>query len=87
LIVRRDDGISRALGIEVVSADKIVFIDDDARPCDSYLSLASELLDEHPVIAGRVVEPPDAPFRDWEHPHYDHGDEPGTVDLLAGCNM
>lgn len=89
VIIRRDSGIATARnrGIEEASADKVLFIDDDAKPCQSYLAIASRLLDQHPAITGRVVQPPNALSSDWEFSAYDQGTEPSREGILIGCNM
>ena len=89
VIVRRDDGAAHArnVGIARASGEKLVFLDDDSVPHGEYLERASAALDEHPAVAGRVLQPPDAPFRGLELPWYDQGDEQKRTDLLPGCNM
>ena len=89
VIVRRDEGAAHArnVGIERASGEKLVFLDDDSIPCEGFLRTASVALDAYPAVAGRVVQPADAPFRDLELPWYDQGDETKPTDLLPGCNM
>lgn len=89
IIIRRDSGIAEARnkGVREASSDKILFIDDDARPCASYLKNASGLLNQHPAITGRVIQPLDALSSNWEVEVYDQGDEPKKTDVLIGCNM
>ncbi|EMA44014.1 glycosyltransferase family 2 protein [Halococcus saccharolyticus] len=89
VIVRRDEGAAHArnVGIERANGEKLVFLDDDSLPCRGYLRIASVALDAYPAVAGRVVQPADAPYRDLELPWYDQGDETKPTDLLPGCNM
>ena len=89
VIVRRDDGAAHArnVGIEEATGEKLVFLDDDSIPKGEFLRRASEALDEHPAVAGRVVQPPDAPFRNLELPWYDQGESEKRTELLPGCNM
>jgi len=82
LIIRRDEGISKARnnGIAAASHDKIIFLDDDAIPEPGYLEAASKALDKHPVVVGAV-----------QSPHKDVFDELAVhyrdPDTLVGCNM
>lgn len=89
IIVRRDDGAAHArnAGIERATGEKLVFLDDDSLPCEGFLRTASVALDAYPAVAGRVVQPTDAPFRNLELPWYDQGAETKRTDLLPGCNM
>ncbi|EMA49246.1 MULTISPECIES: glycosyltransferase family 2 protein [Halococcus] len=89
VIVRRDDGAAHArnVGIERASGEKLVFLDDDSVPCEGFLRTASVALDAYPAVAGRVVQPADAPYRDLELPWYDQGEKTKPTDLLPGCNM
>ena len=89
VLVRRDDGAAHArnVGIERSSGEKLVFLDDDSVPCAGFLRAASVALDAYPAVAGRVVQPADAPYRDLKLPWYDQGDESKATDLLPGCNM
>lgn len=89
VLVRRDDSASLARneGVKRANGEKIVFIDDDSIPRDGFLAAASEALDEHDAVTGRVVQPDDAPFGDEDLPWYDQGPEPKTTDVVAGCNM
>ncbi len=88
IIVRDDPGASAArnAGIREASSDKLVFLDDDSYPCEGYLAAASRALDEHPVVAGRIVHPFDDVFAEFTT-YYDYGDEPRSVDHLVSCNM
>jgi GT2 family glycosyltransferase len=99
VIVRDDPGISRArnAGVEVASADRIVFLDDDAVPRENYLPAAIDALEENPVVAGRVFHPGDGVLSQF-CPGYDRGDErryltpePGSFRRgstgVTGCNM
>ncbi|MFB6121128.1 MAG: glycosyltransferase family 2 protein [Halobacteriaceae archaeon] len=88
-IVRTDAGITTARnrGIDAASADKLVFVDDDALPAEGYLDAASRALDEHPVVAGRVDHPRDDVFAEFCD-HYNHDvDANGRTDHVVGCNM
>lgn len=89
VIIRRDDGAAHArnVGIEQATGEKLVFLDDDSLPCPGFLRTASVALDAYPAVAGRVVQPTDAPFRNLELPWYDQGAETKRTDLLPGCNM
>lgn len=89
IIIRRDSGISKARnkGIKEASSDKIVFIDDDAKPCKCYLTIASRLLDQHPAITGRVIQPSTALSSGWNFNIYDQGNQAKKTNLLVGCNM
>jgi|AntDeeMetagen134_2_1112570.scaffolds.fasta_scaffold02245_4 GT2 family glycosyltransferase len=89
VIVRRDDGAAHArnVGIERAAGEKLVFLDDDSVPCEGFLRAASVALDAYPAVAGRVIQPADAPYRDLELPWYDQGEETKPTDLLPGCNM
>jgi GT2 family glycosyltransferase len=89
VIVRREEGAAHArnVGIEQARGEKLVFLDDDSVPCRGYLRTASVALDAYPAVAGRVLQPTDAPFRDLELPWYDQGPESQPTDLLPGCNM
>lgn len=88
LIVRDDEGIcaARNAGVRESTADRIVFLDDDAVPGDGYVDRAIELLDEYAVVAGRVVDT----GHHWigkTIQHYDQGDRPRETDGIVGCNM
>ena len=89
VIIRRDPGAAKARneGIKRAKADKLVFLDDDSMPHDGYLKAVSEALDEHGAVVGRVLQPPDSPFKDKEIPWYDQGDEVKPTTLVPGCNM
>lgn len=89
VVVRRDDGAAHArnVGIERSSGEKLVFLDDDSVPRPGYLQRAAAALDAHPAVAGRVVQPADAPFRNLELPWYDQGEESKPTEMLPGCNM
>lgn len=88
IIFRTDKGISRARneGIKAASADKIVFIDDDAIPTPDYLAEAAAGLDEHPIVAGRVTHNGPDLLCDFAE-GYDQGQTPKVTDTLVGCNM
>ncbi|WP_164471775.1 glycosyltransferase family 2 protein [Halosimplex salinum] len=90
VVLRDDEGISRARneGIREAAADKLVFLDDDAIPCDGWLETVSTLLEEHDVVAGRVEDPRDHFFSKMGNNRgYDQGDDPGEAETLVGCNM
>lgn len=89
VIVRSDDGAATARneGIRRASADKLVFLDDDSRPRDDYLSHAAGILDREPVVAGRIVHPRDDLFGRHFTDHYGHGQTPTYVDTFISCNM
>jgi GT2 family glycosyltransferase len=88
IIVSDEDGLCAARndGIERASTDKLVFLDDDAIPHQGYVERATESLEEHPAVAGRVI--------DCGHPwigktisHYNQGDEKIQTTKIVGCNM
>ncbi|MDT3435466.1 glycosyltransferase [Haloarcula sp. 1CSR25-25] len=89
VIVRRDSSASKARnkGAERAQAEKIVFFDDDSMPCEGHLQAASNALNEHDAVAGRVFQPDDSPFKNKEIPWYDQGEEQKQTTLLPGCNM
>lgn len=90
VIISREEGISAARndGIQEASTDKLVFLDDDARPQPGYLELADELLEEHPIVAGRVIHPEDDLFAGLaQNRAYDQGPNPGEAETVVGCNM
>ena len=88
VIVRDDDGIcaARNAGIKEASSDKIVFIDDDAYPRDGYLEAAAKALDDHKIVAGRVIHPRDDVISEFTE-HYDQGLVGKNTDTIVGCNM
>jgi len=88
IIIRNDKGIcaARNAGIQQASTDKILFLDDDAIPCEGYIDRAIAALEKYDIVAGRVI--------DTGHPwvgntvrHYDHGDQSKQTDMIVGCNM
>ena len=88
IIIRSDKGIcaARNAGIQEASTDKILFLDDDAIPCEGYIDRAIAALEKHDIVAGRVI--------DTGHPwvgntvrHYDQGDQPKQTETVVGCNM
>lgn len=90
VIISRKRGISAARndGIQQATTDKLVFLDDDAYPQPGYLELADELLEEHPIVAGRVIHPEDDIFSGLaQNRAYDQGPTPGEVETVVGCNM
>lgn len=88
VIIRDDEGIAKARneGVKRASADKIVFIDDDAEPMDGYLQAAANILDEEYAVAGKVIHPGDGVISKIAS-HYPTGDEGQYVDGVVGCNM
>lgn len=88
IIVRDDEGIATARneGIKRASADKIVFIDDDAEPEAGYLQAASAVLEEKPVVAGKVTHPGEGTISRLAS-HYPTGEEARYIDHVVGCNM
>ncbi|AQL44456.1 family 2 glycosyl transferase [Halorientalis sp. IM1011] len=89
LLVRDDQTVTAArnAGIRRASADKLVFLDDDSRPCEGYLSRAASVLDREAAVAGRTVHPRDDVFARRLTGHYDFGPESRYVDRFWGCNM
>lgn len=89
VLVQDEEPVTRArnAGIERASADKIVFLDDDSRVCQGYLSRAAETLSNEMAYAGLTVHPYDDVFGEHLTEHYDFGDEPRYVDRFWGCNM
>jgi glycosyltransferase involved in cell wall biosynthesis len=89
VVIRSDPGASKARNeaIERAAAEKLVFLDDDSMPRPGYLQAASDALDDHDVVAGRVFQPDDAPITYKQLPWYDQGDEGHYTDLIVGCNM
>lgn len=88
IVVRGDEGISKARneGVKEASSDKIIFIDDDADPKSGYLYAASQALESHPIVAGKVTHPNDdimSVFTD----HYPSGDTGKYINHVVGCNM
>ncbi len=78
---------ARNAGIERAESDKLVFLDDDSRPRDGYLSRMAEIFETETAIAGRTVHPRDDVFAGKLTNHYDFGDEPRYVTRFWGCNM
>ena len=89
VLTRRDEGASKARneGIKRANAEKIVFLDDDSMPREGFLEAASEALDEHEAVTGRVFQPEDAPFGHLDLPWYNQGEEPKRTTQVVGCNM
>jgi len=88
VIIRGDRGISKARneGIKEASANKIVFIDDDAEPIDGYLQAVVNILEHKYVVAGKVIHPGDGLiFRMLSH--YPTDNESQYVEGVVGCNM
>jgi len=88
LIICEDEGVSTArnAGVREASADKVVFIDDDATPEEGYLRAASETLADEHAVAGRVVDPNDGYLSalSWKYPDWDRS---RYIDYVVGCNM
>ena len=78
---------ARNAGIEAAEADKIVFLDDDSRPVEDYLTRVSRVLESEYALAGRTIHPYDDVFAGEITVHYDFGDEPKYVERFWGCNM
>jgi len=89
VLVQDEEPVTRArnAGIDRASADKIVFLDDDSRVQEGYLSQVAETLESEIAYAGRTVHPRDDVFASDFTGHYDFGDEPRYVDRFWGCNM
>lgn len=89
LIVRDDPRVTTARneGIKRASAEKLVFLDDDSRPCEGYLSRVSEVLDREAAVAGKTVHPREDVFAEHFTHHYDFGDTTRYVTRFWGCNM
>jgi GT2 family glycosyltransferase len=88
VIVRQDEGLSvaRNRGIHEASSDFILFIDDDAYPCEGYLERAVAGLEEYPIVGGRVIDPTGS-LPSSARDLYDQGDEPKLTSRVVGCNM
>jgi GT2 family glycosyltransferase len=88
LLIQNEKGISKARneGIRRSSADKIVFLDDDSLPREDYLKNANLSLENHSIVAGRIVAPQDGLLGELPR-HYDHGSEGHYVQGATGCNM
>jgi len=88
VIIRDDEGIAKARneGIKEASADKIIFIDDDAEPMDGYLQAAANILENEHVVAGKVIHPGDGIISRILS-HYPTDDEGQYVEAVIGCNM
>jgi hypothetical protein len=89
LLVRDEAPVTKARneGIKRASADKIVFLDDDSRVREEYLSRAADTLEKEMAYAGRTVHPRDDIFAEQFTGHYSAGDEPQYVDRFWGNNM
>ena len=77
----RNEGIKRA------NADKLVFLDDDSRPREGYLSRIVDTLENEAAVVGRTIHPRDDIFARRFAGRYDLGDEPRYITHLLGCNM
>ncbi|WP_435348863.1 glycosyltransferase family 2 protein [Haloarchaeobius sp. HRN-SO-5] len=88
VIVRDDETVTKARneGVERANADKLVFLDDDSRPQEGYLSRVSDILDREAAVAGRTIHPRDDVFA-LVASHYDFGDTGRYVTRFWGCNM
>lgn len=89
VIIRRDSGVSTARneGVKRASADKIVFLDDDAIPCEGYLSAVSETLDDHAAVTGKITHPNDDVISHLCSKGYYYGDDCRYVSRVTGANM
>jgi len=88
VVIRDDEGIctARNKGILEATSDRILFLDDDAIPCEGCIDRVIKNLDNHAIVAGRVI--------DTGHPwvgktvrHYDQGNQSKVTDTIVGCNM
>jgi GT2 family glycosyltransferase len=88
VIVRDDPNVTTARneGIRRANADKLVFLDDDSRPCEGYLSHVSTVLDREAAVAGKTVHPRNDIFAHLAG-HYDFGPTTRYVTRFWGCNM
>ncbi|OLZ39513.1 family 2 glycosyl transferase [Natrinema saccharevitans] len=89
-VIVRDDPIvtsARNEGIKRASAEKLVFLDDDSRPCDGYLSRVRDVLEREAAVAGKTVHPGDDVFAKRLTDHYDFGETSRYVTRFWGCNM
>jgi GT2 family glycosyltransferase len=89
VLVRDEVPVTKArnAGAKDARADKLVYLDDDSRPRDDYLSRVSAALDAEDALAGRTVHPRQDIFAGDLTRHYDFGPEPRYVDRFWGCNM
>ena len=89
VIVRDDTPVTKARneGIRRASAAKLVFLDDDSRPHEGYLTEAARVLDGEAAVAGKIIHPRDDVFSRHYTGHYSNGDNPTYVDRFWGCNM
>ncbi|WP_318568637.1 glycosyltransferase family 2 protein [Salinigranum marinum] len=78
---------ARNEGVRAAQSDKIVFLDDDSRPREDYLSRVSEALETEVALAGRTIHPRDDVFARELATHYDFGDSSRYVTRFWGCNM
>ncbi|QSG11357.1 Glycosyl transferase family 2 [Halapricum desulfuricans] len=99
VIYRDDPGLAAArnAGIEAATADRLVFLDDDAVPHANYLPAMIDALDANPIVAGRIVHPGDGVISEFTG-SYDQGNHRHYVRAvptsfrrgstgLTGCNM
>lgn len=88
VIVRGDKGISKARneGIREATGDKLVFVDDDAVPHEDFLEVVGDLLDSHPIVAGRIVTPAGKLVSEF-CTNYDQGPRGRYTTTITGCNM
>ncbi len=88
VIIRTDKGISKARnnGVKEANGDKVVFIDDDAKPMPGYLQAASEVLEYKSVVGGKVIHPGNGTVSKLAG-HYPNSDEGQYVQKVVGCNM
>jgi glycosyltransferase involved in cell wall biosynthesis len=87
VLIQSEDSATKArnAGIRRAKADKLVFLDDDSLPVADYLERAARLLDEHPVVTGRIHHPRNDVIKRFTG-HYDRGDVPKYVTRFWGCN-
>jgi GT2 family glycosyltransferase len=88
VLIQTEKGASRARneGVRRATSDKLVFLDDDSYPVETYLETVSEVLDDHALVAGRIIDPHSGILGQLPR-HYDHGNEAKYVDMATGCNM
>jgi GT2 family glycosyltransferase len=89
VLVRDEVPVTRArnAGASAARADKLVYLDDDSRPREDYLTRVSKALDTEDALAGRTIHPRNDIFAGDLTNHYDFGPDPRYVDRFWGCNM
>ena len=57
IIIKRGKNVSRNRnrGIRSSGSEKLVFLDDDAKPCEDFLEICYRYLDEYSIITGKIV--------------------------------